>query len=44
MDASVDPEEISVAVFELLSTRISQGEVDDVMRTLPRSIGEIFFM
>jgi uncharacterized protein (DUF2267 family) len=44
MDLSVDPERIAIAVFELLSTRVSQGEVDDVISTLPASIKDLFFM
>lgn len=44
LDPSVDPERIAIAVFELVSTRISQGEVDDMMATLPTPIKELFFM
>ena len=44
MDASVDPERISAAVFDLLSQRISEGEIDDVISTLPAAIKDLFFV
>lgn len=44
LDPLVDPERIAIAVFELVSTHISQGEVDDVISTLPTPIKDLFFM
>jgi uncharacterized protein (DUF2267 family) len=38
----VDPEPIAVAVFKLLSARISQGEIEDVRHVLPAEIRDMW--
>ena len=38
----VDPEPIAIAVFRLLSRRISEGEIEDVRHVLPADIRDLW--
>ncbi|GBD42315.1 hypothetical protein HRbin39_01705 [bacterium HR39] len=38
----MDPEQIARAVFELLNEKITRGEIEDVRRSLPKHIRELW--
>ena len=40
--APVDPEPVARAVFQLLSERVADGEIDDVLHVLPADIRELW--
>jgi len=41
-DDSVDPEQVARAVFAVLSSRITAGEIEDVQHVLPTEIRELW--
>ena len=41
-DASIDPEQVTCAVFSVLSQRVADGEIEDVKRLLPADILEFW--
>lgn len=41
-DEPIDPAEVATAVFGLLSRKISEGEVEQVKKTLPKGIRELW--
>jgi uncharacterized protein (DUF2267 family) len=41
-DDDINPEAIARAVFSLLSTRVSRGEIKDVKQILPREIRDLW--
>jgi len=41
-DISVDVEQITRAVFKVLSKHVTSGEIDDVKHSLPKSIRELW--
>jgi uncharacterized protein (DUF2267 family) len=40
--APMDPEPVARAVFQLLSERVADGEIDDVLHVLPAEIRELW--
>ena len=41
-DITVDPEEITRAVFRVIGKHVSSGEIEDVKHALPKSIRELW--
>ena len=41
-DPLVQPSQAVIAVFELLSKKISRGEIDDVRRALPQELRDLW--
>ncbi len=41
-DEPIDPAEVATAVFAVLSEKISKGEAEQVKRTLPKAIRELW--
>jgi len=41
-EPDVDPEEIAGAVFRVLARKVSEGEIEDVVRILPRELRELW--
>lgn len=41
-DPELDPERVARGVFSMLSRRISKGEIEDIKRTLPQEIRDLW--
>jgi uncharacterized protein (DUF2267 family) len=41
-DYPLDPEEVARAVFRVLATRVSEGEIEDVEQVLPAEVRELW--
>ncbi len=41
-DWHMEPEEIAPAVFSVLATHVSAGEIDDITRLLPQELKELW--
>jgi len=41
-EPDVDPEQVARAVFRVLARRVSEGEIEDVVRILPRELRELW--
>ncbi len=41
-DGSIDPEQVTRAVFKLLTHRISAGEIQDIVHLMPRELRDLW--
>ncbi len=41
-ESGTDPERIAQAVFRVLARRVSEGEIEDIVRILPRELRELW--